>query len=153
LGRLKYHYTEDEKKTGIWNAFSWFGFLPVTHEGKLGMRPTIDVTTDQAISDTEALLIWAREGGKARLTSRKRGRVFFQLRSPLSHPGVAMALANAAEADKGRISVGRSTGRCSRKALPSPSIPPACGARSTRATLEWHQCHAYVLFTPEGAER
>ncbi len=78
---------------------------------------------------------------------------------PYGDPATAMArfleLANAAagDADKGRISIGP----INRTMLDEGASVAEYSAGRDRAIDEgfvaWHQCRAYVLLTPKGAER
>ena len=63
LGQRLYHHTRDRLR-GRWSRFSWFGFRPVSEDGKLGARITQlppDCGMDNLITAVEAILIEALE--------------------------------------------------------------------------------------------
>jgi hypothetical protein len=67
LGRRLYEHTADRLSTR-WDRFSWFGLLPVSQEGNLGMLPESYLGAN-IIPALEAILIEALEPGQ----NRKRG--------------------------------------------------------------------------------
>jgi hypothetical protein len=67
LGRRLFEHTSD-RMSSRWDRFSWFGFLPVSEQGSLGILPaTLD--TAKLIPALEAILIEALEPRQ----NRKRG--------------------------------------------------------------------------------
>ena len=63
LGKRLYYHTRDRLQ-GRWNRFSWFGFRPISKNGKLGekvVRLPADCGMDNLITAVEAILIEALE--------------------------------------------------------------------------------------------
>lgn len=63
LGKRLYDHTRDRLR-GRWSRFSWFGFRPVSEDGKLGERVTKvppDCGMDNLINTVEAIVIEALE--------------------------------------------------------------------------------------------
>lgn len=67
LGRRLYEHTQD-RLSGRWDRFSWFGFLPVSESGKLGKMPS-EFDASKVLPALEAVLIEAVEPRQ----NRKRG--------------------------------------------------------------------------------
>ena len=67
LGGRLYEHTKD-RLSARWDRFSWFGFLPVFNDGKLG-KPQDLYSSVGVIAEIEAILIEALEPRQ----NRKRG--------------------------------------------------------------------------------
>lgn len=70
LGGRLYDHTKD-RLSARWDRFSWFGFLPVSDNGKLGELPD-QYGSDRMIAEIEAILIEALEPRQ----NRRRGDDF-----------------------------------------------------------------------------